>query len=94
MVAAGLILSQSGGRGGATGRMVLVGVALAAGLSAVVHWVLVRASIYQAQDAMVWLSGSLNSVTWGEIARLLVLEALLLPAAARAGRSPPGARPR
>ena len=55
--------------------MVLVGVALAAGLSAVVHWVLVRASIYQAQDAMVWLSGSLNSVSWGEIARLLVLDA-------------------
>jgi len=79
VVAAGLILSQSGGRGGATGRMVLVGVALAAGLSAVVHWVLVRASIYQAQDAMVWLSGSLNSVTWGEIARLLVIEALLVP---------------
>ena len=77
--AAALILSQAGGRGGATGRMVLVGVALAAGLSAVVHWVLVRASTYQAQDALIWLSGSLNSVTWAEIARLLALDSVLIP---------------
>ena len=74
--------------------MVLVGVALAAGLSAVVHWVLVRASIYQAQDAMVWLSGSLNSVTWGEIGRLLVLEALLVPLLLVLGGRLPGARAR
>ncbi|HET6968058.1 MAG TPA: iron chelate uptake ABC transporter family permease subunit, partial [Ornithinibacter sp.] len=79
VLTAGLVLSQAGGRGGATGRMVLVGVALAAGLSAVVHWVLVRASIHQAQGALIWLSGSLNSVTWDEITQLLVLDALLLP---------------
>ena len=89
-VAAGLILSQAGGRGGATGRMVLVGVALAAGLSAVVHWVLVRASIYQAQDALVWLSGSLNTVTWGEILRMLVLDAT---ARARCSSCSPGGCP-
>lgn len=89
VLAAVLILSQAGGRGGATGRMVLVGVALAAGLSAVVHWVLVRASIYQAQDALVWLSGSLNSVTWADIARLLVLDALLLPPLLVLGRRLP-----
>ena len=79
VLAAGLILSQAGGRGGATARMVLIGVALAAGLSAVVHWVLVRASIYQAQDALVWLSGSLNTVTWPDILRMLVLDAVLVP---------------
>ena len=89
LVAAALILSQAGGGGGATGRMVLVGVALAAGLSAVIHWVLVRASIYQAQDALIWLSGSLNSVTWTDIARLLVLDAVLLPVLlALSGRLP------
>ena len=79
VLAAALILSQAGGRGGATGRMVVVGVALAAGLSAVVHWVLVRASIYQAQDALIWLSGSLNTVTWTDILRMLGLDALLVP---------------
>ncbi|QIM22247.1 iron ABC transporter permease [Phycicoccus sp. HDW14] len=89
VLAALVILSQAGGRGGATGRMVLVGVALAAGLSALVHWLLVRASIYQAQDALVWLSGSLNTVTWTDIVRLLVLDAVLLPAAlVLAGRLP------
>lgn len=77
-LAAALVLAQAGGRGGATGRMVLVGVALAAGLSALVHWVLVRASIHQAQDAMVWLTGSLNAVTWAGILRLLAVDAVLL----------------
>ena len=84
-----VILGQAGGGGGATGRMVLVGVALAAGLSAVVHWMLVRSSIYQAQEALVWLSGSLSSVTWADIGRLLVLDALLLPVLlALSGRLP------
>ncbi|MBM6403406.1 iron ABC transporter permease [Phycicoccus sp. CSK15P-2] len=76
---AALLLGQAGGHGAATGRMVLVGVALAAGLLAVIQWLLVRASIYQAQDALVWLSGSLNSVTWAEILRMLVVDAVLLP---------------
>ena len=50
---------------------------------------LVRASIYQAQDALIWLSGSLNTVTWADILRLLVLDALLLPVLlALAGRLP------
>lgn len=89
VLAAGLILSQAGGRGGATGRMVLVGVSLAAGLSAVIHWVMVRASIYQAQDALIWLSGSLNTVTWADIVRVLVLDAVLLPVLlALSGRLP------
>ena len=68
------------GRGGAaTGRMILVGVGLAAVLSSVVHWVLLRADIYRAQDALVWLTGSLGSVTWGEITRLAVVVAGGLP---------------
>lgn len=80
VLAAALILSQAGGRGGATGRMVLVGVALAAGLSALIQWLLVRASIHQAQDALVWLSGSLNSVSWSDIARMLAVDTVVLPA--------------
>lgn len=68
------------GRGGAaTGRMILVGVGLAAVLSSVVHWVLLRADIFRAQDALVWLTGSLGSVTWSEISRLGVVVAVGLP---------------
>lgn len=60
----------AGGGGAATGRMILVGVGLAAVLSSVVHWVLLRADIHRAQDALVWLTGSLGSVSWSEIVRL------------------------
>ncbi|WP_229708404.1 FecCD family ABC transporter permease [Knoellia flava] len=68
------------GRGGAaTGRMILVGVGLAAVLSSVVHWVLLRADIYRAQDALVWLTGSLGTVSWDEVARLGVVVAVGLP---------------
>lgn len=79
-VAVAVTIHAFAGRGGAaTGRMILVGVGLAAVLASVVHWVLLRADIYRAQDALVWLTGSLGTVTWGEITRLGVVVALGLP---------------
>lgn len=79
-VAVAAVIHGFAGRGGAaTGRMILVGVGLAAVLSSVVHWVLLRADIYKAQDALVWLTGSLGSVSWDEIARLGVVVAVGLP---------------
>ncbi|KGN31707.1 enterobactin ABC transporter permease [Knoellia sinensis KCTC 19936] len=79
-VAVAVTIHAFAGRGGAaTGRMILVGVGLAAVLSSVVHWVLLRADIYRAQDALVWLTGSLGTVTWGEIARLGTVVAVALP---------------
>jgi iron complex transport system permease protein len=76
---AGTIHAFAGRGGAATGRMILVGVGLAAVLASVVHWVLLRADIYRAQDALVWLIGSLGTVTWGEITRLAVIVTLALP---------------
>lgn len=79
-VAVAVTIHGFAGRGGAaTGRMILVGVGLAAVLSSVVHWVLLRADIYRAQDALVWLTGSLGSVSWSEIVRLGVVVAIGLP---------------
>lgn len=79
-VAVAVTIHGFAGRGGAaTGRMILVGVGLAAVLSSVVHWVLLRADIYRAQDALVWLTGSLGSVSWSEIARLGVVVLVGLP---------------
>ena len=79
-VAVAVVIHGFAGRGGAaTGRMILVGVGLAAVLSSVVHWVLLRADIYRAQDALVWLTGSLGSVSWSEIARLSVVVVVGLP---------------
>lgn len=79
-VAVATVIHAFAGRGGAaTGRMILVGVGLAAVLSSLVHWVLLRADIYRAQDALVWLTGSLGSVSWSEIVRLGVVVAVGVP---------------
>jgi iron complex transport system permease protein len=62
-------------------RMVLVGIGVAALLSSVIQLVMTRTSIQDAQDALVWLTGSLGRATWPVIgllaAALLVLAPLL-----------------
>jgi iron complex transport system permease protein len=78
-VAAALVTLSGTGAGGAPYRMILIGVALAAMLSSVIHWVLLRADVYRAHEAMVWLTGSLSSATWPEIGRLAAVVAVALP---------------
>lgn len=78
-VALALVVLSGSHPGGAPGRMILVGIALAAMLVSVIHWVLVRADIYQAHEAMVWLTGSLTGVTWGQIRVLTLVVTLALP---------------
>lgn len=74
------LLTLSGGRPGtAPTRMILVGVALSAMLTSVVHWVLLRADVYRAHEAMVWLTGSLAGATWPQIGLLVLVVALALP---------------
>ncbi|HEX5945460.1 MAG TPA: iron chelate uptake ABC transporter family permease subunit, partial [Acidimicrobiales bacterium] len=52
-------------RNGVSGyRLVLVGIGLTAMLSAGVSYLLTRAQIFEAQQAIVWLAGSLNGRTW------------------------------
>ncbi|MCE0487148.1 FecCD family ABC transporter permease [Ornithinimicrobium sediminis] len=79
-VALALVTLSGTGPGGAPYRMILVGVALAAMLASVVHWVLLQADVYLAHEAMVWLTGTLSSATWPEIWRLGVVVAFTLPA--------------
>ncbi len=87
LLVAGALLTQAGRGGGTTGRMILVGVALAAMLGALVHWVLLYADIYNAQEALIWLTGSLNTVTWTDITRMALADVLLLPVLVLLGRS-------
>jgi iron complex transport system permease protein len=55
-------------RRGATGhRLVLVGIAMTAMLTAVTSYLLTRAEIYEAQRAMVWLTGSLSARGWDHV---------------------------
>ena len=79
LVALALIVLSGSHPGAAPGRMILVGIALAAMLVSVIHWVLVKADIYQAREAMVWLTGSLTGVKWSEIQLLALVVLVGLP---------------
>ena len=69
------------GRGNAAGnRLVLAGVGIAAALQAVVGFLMTRADIRTAADALVWLNGSLNSATWERAGVLFLALAVLVPA--------------
>ncbi|WP_462416933.1 FecCD family ABC transporter permease [Kytococcus sp. Marseille-QA3725] len=65
--------------GDAAHTMILVGIGLSAALVAGVHWLMLRTELHKAQDALVWVSGSINDVTWAEITGLAVTTAVLLP---------------
>jgi iron complex transport system permease protein len=68
-------------------RVVLVGVGAAALLSSVVQFLFTRANVYDAQAALVWLTGSLSPANWGGVVRMGVSLAVLLPLVAWLSRS-------
>ncbi len=72
-----LITALARGRGG-TG-LILIGIGAAAFMQAVVTFLLSRADINNAQEIMVWLTGSLNSANWERVAILAVALLLLVP---------------
>ena len=74
-------------RGGILGsRLVLIGIAVGMMLLAVIDWVLTRADVYKANEALRWLTGSLNSSFWDDVYPLAVAVAVLVPAALLLGR--------
>lgn len=87
-----LIVGLSRGHGG-TGlhgvRFVLVGVGVSSALLAVISWLMTSASLTTAQQTLLWLTGSLNAVTWTSTVPLLVTCAVLVPAALVAARALP-----
>jgi iron complex transport system permease protein len=60
-------------------RLVLVGIGIAALLSSVTQYLLTRAEIFEAQRAVVWLTGSLNGRGWEHVRTIGVADVLLLP---------------
>jgi iron complex transport system permease protein len=62
-------------------RLILVGIGLGAVLSAVTSYLLTRADIYAAQEATIWLTGSLNGTTWKQIRPLTIGLVILVPLA-------------
>jgi iron complex transport system permease protein len=76
-------LGSGAGRGAAAGnRLILAGVGVAAALQAVVSFLMTRADIRIAADALVWLNGSLNAASWDRAGVLALALLVLLPAAA------------
>jgi ABC-type Fe3+-siderophore transport system permease subunit len=84
---AGVVLYALAWRGGVQGyRLVLVGIGVAALLTAGINYVLTRGQIYEIAQAYVWLVGSLNGRGWEQVWPLAATLALLLPAGLALGR--------
>ena len=72
---------------GVTGyRLVLVGIGMTAVLTSVTQYLLTRAEIYEAQRAVVWLTGSLNGRGWEHVRPIAVALGALVPIAVGLGR--------
>ena len=68
-------------------RLVLVGIGIAAMLGAVIDYLMTRAQIWDAQVALLWLTGSLNGASTAEMRPLLLLMLVVVPLALWAGRA-------
>lgn len=66
-------------------RLVLVGIGIAAMLGAVIDYLMTRAQIWDAQVALLWLTGSLNGASATEMRPLLLLMLVVVPLALWAG---------
>ncbi len=67
-------------------RLILVGIGVAAILNAVVQYLLTRAEIYDAQQAVVWLTGSLNGRSWDDLRPIAITLAVVAPIVAVVAR--------
>jgi iron complex transport system permease protein len=82
-VATALAIYWLAWRGGAVSpyRMVLIGIGLAAMLSASISFTFTRARVEDVQHALAWLVGSLNGSTLDQLAPLAILMLVLVPGA-------------
>lgn len=62
-------------------RLVLVGIGITAVLTSITQYLLTRAEIFEAQRAVVWLTGSLNGRGWEHVRPMAVALAVLVPIA-------------
>ncbi|WP_394940813.1 FecCD family ABC transporter permease [Psychromicrobium sp. YIM B11713] len=72
-----LVIALAGRNSG--GKLILIGLGVSAIMSAFVTFVLQRADTNHAQEAMLWLTGSLNSANWDRVGALSVGLMLLVP---------------
>jgi iron complex transport system permease protein len=85
-VTAALVYVLAFKRGAQGYRLILVGIAVGAALTSVNSYLLTRARVDDAQQAAVWLIGSLNARSWTQVWPLAIGMLLLVPAALALGR--------
>lgn len=67
-------------RGGVAGtRLILIGIGVGAMLTSVINYVLTKAGQWDYQEALRWLTGSLNGTTWTAVLPALVALFVLAP---------------
>lgn len=75
-------------RSGVVGsRLILIGIGVAAMLDSVVSHVIVRASSWDLQTAMLWLTGSLNNAGWQQVRPVLLAVVVMVPVLLCQGRN-------
>lgn len=79
--AAVYLLAHRRGSGVAGYRLLLVGIGAAAAMAAVTSYLLTRADVRDAQQAFVWLTGSLHDRTWADVRIVALALLVLLPLA-------------
>ncbi|MBD3914765.1 iron ABC transporter permease [Nocardioides hwasunensis] len=60
-------------------RLILIGIGIAAMLESVTTYVLSKAGQWDLQEALRWLTGSLNGSSWSDVVPLLVASLVLVP---------------
>lgn len=68
-------------------RLVLVGIGVAAMLTAVTHYLITKADLVDATRAVVWMTGSLDGRDWAQVWPLLATCAVLVPLVLGHGRA-------
>ncbi|MCQ6554062.1 iron chelate uptake ABC transporter family permease subunit [Streptomyces sp. C10-9-1] len=67
-------------------RLVLVGIGVAAMLSAVIHFLVTKANLVDATRATLWMTGSLDGRDWAQVGPLALVLAVLVPVTLVHGR--------
>lgn len=74
-------------KNGASGyRIILIGIGISALCTSITAYLLQRADLFQAQRAVVWLTGSINMREWSHVVPLAAAVAVLMPVAFVLGR--------
>jgi iron complex transport system permease protein len=86
MAVAALLLLAGRAQSDAGYRLILAGVGVSFLAEAVTSFLMVRAQVEQAQMAMLWLTGSLSSTPWWQVATVAVVFVVMIPAVMASAR--------